>query len=84
MHGRINSNDYLNILGDHVHPMVQALFLDGDGIFQDDNVPIHNAQIVNFWYRKHESEIEHMEWPPQSQDLNIVEHLWRVLERQAR
>ena len=36
MHGSINSKDYPNILGDQVHPIVQALFPDGDGIFQDD------------------------------------------------
>ena len=39
LHGRINSRDYLGILGDQVHPMVQALFLEGNAIFQDDNAP---------------------------------------------
>ena len=33
LRGRVDSKDYLNILGDHVHPMIQALFFDGDGIF---------------------------------------------------
>ena len=46
LHGRINSKDYLNILGDYVHPMVQALFADGDGIFQDDNAPKHTAHVT--------------------------------------
>ena len=51
LHGRINSKDYLNILGDHVvHPMVQALFPDSDGIFQDDNDPIQTAHVVKYWY----------------------------------
>ena len=42
LYGTINNKDYLNILRDHVHPMVQTLFPDGDGIFQDENAPIHN------------------------------------------
>ena len=70
MHSRINSNDYLNILGDHVHPMVQALFPDGDGIFQDETVPIHTAHVVKNWYEEHESELEHIEWASQFPYLN--------------
>ena len=38
LHSRINSKDYLNNLGDHIHPMVQALFPGGD-----DNSPMHTA-----------------------------------------
>ena len=60
MHGRINTKAYLNIFGDHVYSMVQALFSDGDGIFHDDNSPIHTAHVVNNWYEEHESELEHM------------------------
>ena len=48
LHCRISSKDYLNILGDHIHPMVYALFPDGDGIFHDDNAPKH---IAHAWLR---------------------------------
>ena len=51
--------DYLNILGDHVHPMVQELFPDGDGIIQNDND--HTAHVVKNWYEEHQREIYHME-----------------------
>ena len=59
--------------------MVQILFPDGDGIFQNDN-----AHAVKNWYQEHESELVNMECPPQSPDLLIIEHFWCVLERQVR
>ena len=46
LHGRINSRDYLEILSNQVHPMVQAMFPEGNAIFQDNNAPIHIARIV--------------------------------------
>ena len=46
LHGTINSKDYLNFLRDHVHPTVQALFPDGDDIFQEDNAPMHTTHVV--------------------------------------
>ena len=71
LHGRINSQDYLSILRDHVYPMVQALFPDGD-IYQDDNSPIHSVHVVKNWCDKHGSDLEHMELPQQSLNLNII------------
>ena len=81
LHDRINSKDYLNILEDHVHPMVNPLFPDSDGIFQVDNDPIYTAHLVKNWYEGYESELELMEWSPHSLDFNIIEHFWCVLER---
>ena len=58
--------DYLNILGDHVYPMVQTLFPYSDGIFQDHNSPMHTDNVVKNLCEQQERELEHMEWPSQS------------------
>ena len=84
LHRRINRKDYLNTLGDRVHSMVQALFSDDDGIFQDDKATIYTAHVVKNWHTENESELEHMEWPPQFSDINIIEYLWCIFERQVR
>jgi len=54
---RITTNDYVAILGDHLHPMVRMLFPDNDGIFQDDNAPIHTAGVVTAWFEEHRDEV---------------------------
>ena len=53
LHGRITTSDYVGILGQQVHPMVQ-LFLNNDVIFQDDDSPIHTARSVQSRFEVHE------------------------------
>ena len=54
--------------------------LHGDNfIFQRDNDPKHTAHIGKNYLRN--QQIEMLEWPPQSLDLNPMEHLWAELNR---
>ncbi|GFU92802.1 transposable element Tcb1 transposase [Trichonephila clavipes] len=84
LHDKVKAAHYVNILGDQVHPFVQTSFPGECPLYQDDNAPIHTAKIVQEWFAEDEGEVGHLDWPPKSPDLNIIEHLWGYLESKLR
>ncbi|GBN36301.1 hypothetical protein AVEN_8075-1 [Araneus ventricosus] len=63
---------------------VAFVFPTGNGIFQQDNAPFHKSRIALEWFEEHTDEFHLMSWPPNSPDLNPMEHIWDVMERQLR
>jgi hypothetical protein len=70
--GNMNTTKYLETLGDNVWPVIAKIFLNGGYIFQDDNASCHASRRAVQW--KRENELNCLNWPSQSPDLNIIEN----------
>ncbi len=61
-----------------------TVYPSSDVYFQQDNAPCHKAQIISYWFLGHDNEFTLLKWPPQSLDLNPMQHLWDAVEREIR
>ncbi|KAK3520060.1 hypothetical protein QTP70_011983 [Hemibagrus guttatus] len=67
-----------------VHKNIKLLYKDNIN-YKDslDNAPCHKAKMVQEWFDEH-NKFEVLTWPPNSPDLNPIEHLWDFLDKQFR
>ncbi|GFT50543.1 transposase domain containing protein [Trichonephila clavipes] len=80
----MNATRYLNIIADQLHPYMASVFPGGNGMVQQDKAPCRKTKIVLEWFQEHDAEFQLVSWPPNSPDLNQIEHIWDVMRWQLR
>ena len=53
-----------------------------NAIFQRDNAAIRTSKLTKDWFKIRKN-IEVLDWPTKSTDLNPKENLWRILSRRV-
>ena len=74
--GSLNSLKYVDILNNNLQKSNDKIFgRDHKILLQQDNAPCHKSAATRKYLE--DAEIDVMEWPPQTPDMNPIKHVWR-------
>lgn len=78
--GKQNHTEYIEQLKSHLLPYGPQL--GGENwTFQQDGATIHTAKAVKKWFK--DNNINVLDWPSKSPDMNIVENVWASLTKKV-
>lgn len=80
INGRLNSEQYIDILENCLLPTAWERYEPGQIPFVQDRSPIHTAHVVKDWFVDH-PEFDLIPWPSKAADFNPIENLWAEMVR---
>ena len=79
--GNVDAKKYKTILRENLIPELRLAerYFPGTWRIQQDNSPVHTAKLVGDYLEQ--QEVDCIEWPPYSPDLNPIENLWAWMKQ---
>ncbi|GFU65906.1 transposable element Tcb2 transposase [Trichonephila clavipes] len=69
----LNAIRHVELLGDHLHPLMLFFYPHGNGV--GDNCTSPKSRLVTGFLQELSSDFSVINWSPRSPDLNPIEHL---------